>query len=330
MKLDRLVAIITVLLRRERISARELAEMFEVSVRTILRDVEAINMAGIPIVTYQGAGGGIGVAEGYKLDRSVLTGDEMAALIMSLRGVASSLGDPKLGILLDKIHNTVPQSQMEAVNLKSSQIHIDLTPWGASGRMKTALEALRRAIEQQREVAFTYIDSDCHRTERTVQPYTLVLKGQGWYLYGWCRLRRAFRLFKIIRMRSLALTDATFARMELSAIRDVEAGDSDSMRKPAELLLRFDRSAENIVLEWFGDGEADYRDDGLYVRSTLPENNWLYGWLLGFGPALEVLEPPHIRKIVASMAQEVCRKYENVSPSPTNEILVSEIGANTP
>jgi predicted DNA-binding transcriptional regulator YafY len=321
MKLDRLVSIITVLLRRNRISARELSEMFEVSVRTILRDIEAINMAGIPIVTYQGSGGGIGIAEGYKLDKSVLTGDEMASLITSLRGVASTLVDPKLGILLDKIRNTIPQSQLEAVNLKTSQIYIDMSPWGGNSRLKSSLELLRRAIEQQREVSFAYIDSDGRRTERIVQPYTLVLKGQGWYLHGWCKLRNAFRLFKIIRARDLQQLDSTFTRMESTGA--LPTPDSDSgydRRNAADLLLVFDNSAENIVLEWFGDGDIEYLDGKLFVRACFPENNWLYGFLLSFGPALEIVEPKHIRQMVADMALAVYQKYTNTIQFSSTDI----------
>lgn len=316
MKLGRLVSIITVLLRRRRVQAKELAELFEVSVRTILRDIDAINMAGIPIVTYQGAGGGIGIAEGYRLDRSVLTGDEMAALIMGLRGMEASLGDPKLGILLDKLRNVIPQSQLEAVNLKTNQIVVDLSPWGGNAHLKGALAMLRTAIESKREVAFTYIDSDGRRTERTVRPYTLVLKGSSWYLYGWCALRNAFRLFKVARMRDARMLDIVFERMDLENAEgfDMPEGDENSRRLPAEMLLAFDPSAENAVMEWFG-GVAETGADGrLLVRSCMPENNWLYGFLLSFGPVLEILEPKRIRDIVAGMAREVYRIYEKEKP----------------
>jgi predicted DNA-binding transcriptional regulator YafY len=309
MKLDRLVSIITVLLRRQRVQARELAELFEVSVRTILRDIEAINLAGIPIVTFQGAGGGIGIAEGYRLDRSVLTGDEMATLIMGLKGMEASLGDPKLGILLDKLRNVIPQSQLEAVNLKTNQIVVDLSPWGGNAHLKGALAMLRNAIEARREVTFAYIDSDGRRTERAVRPYTLVLKGSSWYLYGWCALRGAFRLFKVARMRNARMLDTVFERLEMNAAEgcDMPEGDASDGRMHAEMLLAFDPSAENAVMEWFG-GAAETQADGrLLVRSRMPENNWLYGFLLSFGPVLEILEPKRIRDIVAGMAREVCQ-----------------------
>lgn len=309
MKLDRLVSIITVLLRRPRVQAKELAELFDVSVRTILRDIDAINLSGIPIVTYQGAGGGIGIAEGYKLDKSVLTSDEMAALITGMQGVALSLGDPKLGILIDKLKNSVPKSQLTTVNLKTSQIVIDLSPWGGNRYLKSAINTLRRAIEEQNEVAFVYIDGDNRKTERIVQPYTLVLKGQNWYLHGWCRLRKAFRLFKIIRARELRALDTTFTRIETDPHATAEVDNIEDAREIAYLLLSFDSSAENTVLEWFGDGDIEHMDGKLIVRSGLPENKWLYGFLLSFGPALEILEPQHIREIVAEMALQVYRKY---------------------
>ncbi len=311
MKLDRLVSIITVLLRRERVSARELADMFEVSVRTILRDVDAINLSGIPIVTWQGAGGGIGIAEGYKLDRSVLTGDEMATLITSLSSVASSMDDPRLGILIDKIKNVIPQSQRTAIELKTSQIVIDMSPWGGNWRLKNALETIRCAIEEQREISFLYIDTDNQRTERTVQPYTLILKGQNWYLHGWCMLRGAFRLFKLIRMRDTRCLDTRFIRMEGSKALPLPEPGAEEARTPSEMLLAFNASAENAVLEWFGDGDIEQKDGRFIVRSNMPENKWLYGFLLSFGPALEILEPPRLRDIIKKLALETYRKYQD-------------------
>ena len=111
MKLDRLVSILVLLLRRERVQARELAEMFDVSVRTILRDVEAINLAGIPIVTYQGSNGGIGIAEGYRLGKSVLTEDDMSTIISTLSGIAGSIPDSRHGVLMEKLRNIISTSQ---------------------------------------------------------------------------------------------------------------------------------------------------------------------------------------------------------------------------
>ena len=113
MKLDRLISILVILLRKKRVQAKELAQMFGVSVRTILRDVDAINLAGIPVVTYQGINGGISIAEGYRLDKSVLTSNEMAVIISTLKGVACTLPDSEYKILIEKLKNILSSSQNE-------------------------------------------------------------------------------------------------------------------------------------------------------------------------------------------------------------------------
>ena len=130
MKLDRLVSILVLLLRKEKVQAKELAELFEVSVRTIYRDIEAINLAGIPIVTYQGVNGGIGIAEGYRLDKSVLTEDEMSTIVSTLNGIAPTMPDKTYEIITEKIRNTIPSKQLENMDSKVKQLIFDFFPWG--------------------------------------------------------------------------------------------------------------------------------------------------------------------------------------------------------
>lgn len=177
MKLGRLVSILVLLLRKERIQAKELAEIFEVSVRTILRDVDAINLAGIPIVTYQGANGGIGIAEGYRLDKSVLTEDDMSTIISTLRGISGTMPDSKHEVLMEKLRNALPSSQLDSLDTKVQQFIIDLSPWGSNELFKHSVACIRRSIENNNEIEFIYIDSSGNRTNRRVEPYSLVLKG---------------------------------------------------------------------------------------------------------------------------------------------------------
>ena len=179
MKLDRLISIVVLLLRKDRIQAKELAEMFGVSVRTILRDVDAINLAGIPVVTYQGVNGGIGIAEGYRLDRSILSADDMASLISLLRGVPGLLPETKSEVLVQKLKNVLTSAQLQALNAKANQLVIDPSPWGGYGRIKETIALIRRAIESNNLLQFSYSDTGGNKTERHVEPYSLVLKGQN-------------------------------------------------------------------------------------------------------------------------------------------------------
>ncbi len=309
LKLDRMMSILVVLLRRERVRAKDLAEMFDVSVRTILRDVDAINLAGIPIVTYQGANGGIGIAEGYRLDKSVLTHDDMAAIITMLRGVSGTMPDARHDLLMEKLINTQSPAQQEILNFKSRQMVIDLSPWGGDGWVGDKLTAVRKAIGNLKVIEFTYIDTGGKRTHRSVEPCSVVLKGQKWYLYGWCRLRQDFRFFKLSRLRELKVLEETYNPKEVSVERlpgDNEWPTSDSM---IQLRVVFEKEMEGIIDDWFGHEMVKDRDGKIMVTALLPENNWLYGFLLSFGTGVEVVSPPHIREILADIAQKIYKKY---------------------
>ncbi|KUO70498.1 MAG: DNA-binding transcriptional regulator [Clostridia bacterium BRH_c25] len=313
MKLDRLVSILVLLLRKEKVQAKEMAEIFDVSVRTILRDVEAINLAGIPIVTYQGANGGIGIAEGYRLDKSVLTEDDMSTIISTLSGIAGTIPDSRHGILMEKLRNTLPSSQLVALDEKVKQLVIDLSPWGANELLKDSAACIRKAIENHKEIEFAYIDSDGKRTSRRVEPYSLVLKGQKWYLYAWCHIRQDFRLFKLSRMRELTATAIAYQPRKISMDK-LDWGDPwSSYENMITLELVFEEVMESIVVDWFGEDIEKQEDGRLLAKAMLPENNWLYGFILSFGMGVEVINPPHIRKILAEISKGIYEKYSSVT-----------------
>ncbi|NTV91270.1 MAG: YafY family transcriptional regulator [Clostridiales bacterium] len=309
MKLDRLVSIIVLLQRKEKVQAKELAEKFGVSVRTILRDIEAINLAGIPIISWQGSNGGIGIAEGYRIDKSVLTSDEMADMISTLKGFSGSMPDSRHEVLLEKFRNVLPASQLELLNARSNQLVIDLSPWSGNDRLKETLKTLRKAIEDRKILEFGYLDMSGARTNRTAEPCSLVLKGQNWYLYAWCVLRHDFRLFKAARMRDIVTLAESFEPRSVS-LEKLEM-DSDWMGrgKKIDLELLFDKEVANLVEAWFGEGSRQLEDGRTIVAYSAEENYQLYGFLLSFGPSLEVVSPPHIRKILAESAFEIFNKY---------------------
>ena len=309
MKLDRLVSILVLLLRKERIQAKELAEIFEVSVRTILRDVEAINLAGIPIVTYQGANGGIGIAEGYRLDKSVLTEDDMSTIISTLRGISGTMPDSKHEVLMEKLRNALPSSQLDSLDTKVQQFIIDLSPWGSNELFKHSVACIRRSIENNNEIEFIYIDSSGNRTNRRVEPYSLVLKGQKWYLYAWCHIRQEFRLFKLSRMRELKETAVVFQPKKVSLEKFDWEDPWNTPENMISLRLVFEKELESLVTDWFGDSIEKLEDGRLLAITMLPENNWLYGSILSFGTGVEVIDPPHIRNIIAEISKGIYEKY---------------------
>ncbi|HYF92000.1 MAG TPA: YafY family protein [Symbiobacteriaceae bacterium] len=310
MKLERLLAIVMLLVNRRRVQAQELAEKFEVSVRTIYRDIDAINLAGLPVVTYQGAGGGVGIAESYRIDKNFLTSDELASVIIALKG-ATSYNDRRAASTLEKIRGMIPESQAAALRAKTQHTVVDLSPWGGDPGLQQKLAALKAAILDCRPITFGYWSTRGETTDRDVEPYVLVLKGQNWYLYGYCRLRRAFRLFKVARMKKIAPGAGSFERQAI----DIDAAPWESeWHKSAtmvQLLLRFDPMVRGLVEEQFDDVTVD-ADGRLLVRTAFPEDGWVYGFILSFGPSVEVLEPPHVRETMRRMAEGIAQLYRPV------------------
>jgi len=310
MKIDRLLAIVIMLLNRNIIQAKELADHFEVSVRTIYRDIDAINQAGIPIVTFQGMNGGIGLAQGYRLDRNVLTNDELAAIITALRGMSNSYISESNEQLVEKINSIISPARAAEFQLKSNHLLIDLSPWGGSGRLEFKVKLIKQAIEQQTRLRFNYSNANGELTTRIVEPYTLILKGRHWYLEAFCLKRAEFRLFKLLRMKDPILLDQIFTRGTLP-LREISIGEEwVSPQNSIEITLCFQKNMQYLAEEWFGIEEIDIQEnENILVRPIFPENEWLYGFILSLGPDVEVLEPLYLRQIIESRAREIANLY---------------------
>jgi len=311
MKLDRLVGILVILLGKERVQAKELAERFGVSARTILRDVEAINLAGIPIVTYQGEGGGISIAEGYRLDRSVLSGEDMASILGMLKGIDGAVSSRKHEILIEKLKNSLPSPQREKLEGNLNRLVIDFTPWKVNEAAKKKLALINKAVDDCLELEFHYVDMEGKSTRRRVEPYSLILKTQVWYLYAWCCLREDFRYFRVSRMSELTVSGVSFKPREMRPPQQ-RSGDGgwNKAGKMTALELAFDKEMESVVRDSFSEEVSTLEDGRLLVKTSLPARNWMYGFLLSFGPTLEVLSPDHVRKGVAESAQAIRKKYD--------------------
>ncbi|MFD1772388.1 helix-turn-helix transcriptional regulator [Paenibacillus rhizophilus] len=308
MKIDRLLSIVIVLLGRRLVQAKELADMFEVSVRTIYRDIETLSQAGIPVVTYQGGGGGIGLIEGYRLDRNVLTDGELAQIFSALRSLSAYTSDHER--LMEKISSVVPPSRSQQFRSIASRQIVDLSPWGHHGALQQKLALIKEALEESVTVSFAYVSAEGTATVRSVEPYTLVMKGQSWYLYGCCRLRGEFRLFKLPRMKDLIKENTAYTRLDLPSDElpwNDYPGDHAAV---SEVIVHFSAGDKHIAEDRFDCSELQVDGCGGYtVALRYPVDEWLYGFLLSFGPAAEVLEPAHVRRRLGEMAADVAIKY---------------------
>ena len=300
MKIDRLIGILSVLLQRERTTAPELAERFEVSRRTINRDIEDLCRAGIPIRTSQGTGGGISIMDGYRMDRTILTSKDMQMILAGLRSLDSVSGSSYYGQLMEKI-----QAGSSSFISGRDSILIDLSSWYRES-LTPKIGTIQDAIEDRHLVRFQYF-SPSGDSERTVEPYYLVFHWSSWYLWGWCRDRKAFRLFKLNRMDSVQKTEEIFECRE-APMPDL----SNEKIFPGKIRVKalFEADQKWRLVEDFGPECFAESDDGrLLFTADYTDLESLVTWLMTFGDKAEVLEPREAREAVSQMAKKMVILY---------------------
>lgn len=301
MKIDRLIGILSILLQQEKVTASMLADKFEVSTRTISRDVECLCQAGIPLVTQQGMNGGISIIDGYKIDRTLLTSSEMQAILRGLQSLDSVAGTNKYQILMEKLsvrHSDILES--------NNHVLIDLSSWNTKS-LTPKIEEIQQAIEGHHLIYFSYF-SPTKNTERAVEPYLLVFRWMAWYVWGYCRVRKEFRLFKLSRMGSLTIQREEFEPREVPGV--MEYWDTSYNPNHVWVSAAFEESAKWRLVEEFGMEKLGKMKDGRYlVGLTWSDSESLFRYLLGFGDQVELLEPENLRNEFMELVEQIQRKY---------------------
>lgn len=302
MKAYRLLELLTTLLRRESLTARDLAQRLGVSERTIRRDVDDLCLAGIPVITRQGVGGGISIADEYKLDKRLLLPGELRNIVAGLRGLESTgaLGD--IEPLLDKLGGA------EKEGSSGGEMQIDLASYDREN-LSPKIRLLRKAISERRAATFSYI-SGKGWTNRRVEPYFLSFKWASWYLFAYCLMREDFRLFKLNRLWNLTLESACFVPREIPPEKRM-FDDPWLEEKPMTVL--FDPALEYLLIDFHGPDAYERMPDGrLRLVSTYFDLDQAARWLMSFGDQAEVLEPPELRLAVVREARKIWAIYEPV------------------
>ena len=308
MKIDRLVSIIMILLEKERISAQELAKMFEVSTRTIYRDIEAISMAGIPVLATSGSGGGIEIMKDYKVDKKIFSTDDLSALLMGLSNISGMVRGSEVANALAKVKSFIPSEKAKSIELKASQIYIDLTPWEGNVSVKNALEIIKKALQENRLLIFTYIDGHGSKTSRTVEPYQLVFKSRAWYVQTFCRLKNDYRLFRLSRMTDLKILEETFTPREYQKpFLDFE---ETARSLQTDIKIRIHKSVLDRILD-FCPYERLSQDGEEYYLADYPffDSDYYYDMLLSLGDKCEILEPAHVREKLKQKIKNLAKVY---------------------
>ena len=309
MKTDRLISIIMILLKCERISATRLADIFEVSPRTIYRDVESISFAGVPIITYPGSNGGIAIEEKYKIEKGFFSNADISTLLMGLGSVSTTMSDKEVVGTLAKVRQLIPENQLKDIDLKSNQISIDLTPWAGNKDLQKNLEHIKKGLDQSRILTFSYVGKGGHETKRQVEPYQLVLKEKSWYLQGYCIQKHDFRVFKVLRMTHLALEKTIFDPRPFKP--KILSGADWIEKRLITIKLKCHVSIKELIIERCGDEHiTPYGEDSFLVNFPFADDELGYRLLMSFGDKCECIEPTHIREKLKDRIKGMMNIYQ--------------------
>ncbi|MGG4144937.1 YafY family protein [Paenibacillus algorifonticola] len=305
MKLERLISIIYKLLNNKVLSASMLAEEFQVSQRTIYRDIDVICAAGFPVVSYQGMHGGYGIMDGYKMDKSLLGSYDVDSLITVLSSLATVFDDERAQGTIERLQTIGPEHQTPSlsVNLETSRKEPD------------ALRHLRTGITKRQIVRFDYINANNERTTRDMEPMWLHFKYSNWYVYGFCRTRRDYREFRLSRMMHLFLTEESFQPHQVEP-KEAAISTTEWHDHLQDVIIRVGPEALAEAMDQFHQAEKQFHADGS-MTMRIPvykplEARWLWFILLGFGSGAEVLEPLALRGILKKQLQNTLQLYEEV------------------
>ena len=299
MKTERLIGILSLLLQKDQVTAPELADLFEVSRRTINRDIDALCMAGIPIQTIRGSGGGIRIMEGYRVDRTVLTRMDMQAILAGLRSLDSVSGTNRYMQLMEKLSAGDPD-----IMAADSHFLINLAAWDKTS-VADKISRIHNAIETKRKLRFHY-SAPSGESSRTIEPCFLIFEWSRWYVWGWCELRQDFRLFKLNRMTDLREGGPFPGRAV--PFPDLSARKIFPLRYQVKALIQPEFRWK--ILEDYGpESFAEQQDGTLLFSFGFTDETAIMSWVLSFGSGIELLEPAEIRAKLRSFGEDLINKY---------------------
>lgn len=296
MQIDRRFEIIYLLLNAKYKTVKDLALHFEVSTRTIYRDIEALSSIGIPIYTNKGRGGGVHILDNFILNKSFLTEKEQNNILSSLQSL-SVTNYPEIKDTLGKLKALFNKDI-------SNWIDVDFSDW--SDKRNDYFNILKNSIFEKSIISFDYFGTRGVKTKRRVEPIQLMYKDKSWYLHGFCLEKQEYRMFKLNRIKNLTITEDHFLERAKEEIKL----ETNKQLRNINLKFKIDKSLAYRVYDEFNEDQIDIDDDGDFIiKVSFIEDNWVFGYILSFGENIEVLEPEYIREIIAQKLGEALKKY---------------------
>lgn len=294
---NRLFEIIYILMQKKKVTAKELADKFEVSTRTIYRDIEILSRANIPVYATKGKEGGIGLLEGYVLNKCILSEEEQNQILFALQGMKKVRGKEEKNIL-EKL-STLFNKEI------NDWIKVDFSNWEKDNEQEERFDMIKTAILNKNLIKFTYYNSNGERSKRIVEPLQIWFKDKSWYLISYCRLKEDYRIFKINRIKEIEILQKHFERN-----LPKEKKEEKYSLKNISLELEINKEMTYRVYDEFENREITKKEDGNFIVNVeYLENEWIYGYILSFGEYAKVLKPEYAKTIIKDKLQKTLKNY---------------------
>lgn len=296
MQVNRLFEIVYILLERKNVTAKELAERFEVSTRTIYRDIEVLSDAKIPVYANKGKGGGIRLLDDYVLDKSLLSEDEQNRILFAIQSI-EKIGNKDENSILEKMSSIFNKR-------KTNWIEVDFSDWGTDGRVDNSFEIIKEAVLTKKVLEFIYYNAYGKEQKRRAEGLQIYFKDKAWYLKAYCRDKNDYRLFKISRMKDIRILDESFDR-ELPELLEPKRDF-----KIIKLELEISKELAYRVYDEFRKEDISLNDNGDFiVKTEFPENDWVYGYILSFGEGVKVISPIYVKDVIKNKLEKSLENY---------------------
>ncbi len=308
MKYEIMLRILFELLSKRCVKATELAKKYDVSVRSIHRYINCLELAGIPIYTMRGSNGGFAIVDTYKLSSTFMTKQEFEQVINALSAITDSVPNKTIDNAINKL-KSASKNQTSGLDIKSGGIIIDAGPWGDTVGYKSKLVVIQKSLEDCKKLLIRYHDRNGDVTERLIDPHVIVFKQGLWYVYAYCNLRKEFRFFKTGRIEQATITDEKFTKQDLSKM-DLPLDFWHSSVVGEDVVMEIDKQYLSDVEEWLGIENVQAVGEKFIARVNLPFDNGLVSKIMSYGKGIKVIEPQKLVSELKEQALAICENYK--------------------
>lgn len=286
MQIDRLLKIINILMDKQKVSAKELSAKFGVSTKTIYRDIDALSIAGIPVITTKGKNGGISILECYKINSAMVNNEEQNSILRGLE-ILNALKYDDTTEVLPKLKNIFNKPQYDLID-------IELSYWGSDDEMKRKFESIKEALFHDKQIKISYIDAYGQKSMREVYPLKLIFKEKTWYLCAYCLKKKDYRLFNTFRIKNIEIINFKFARDKF----DPPAINDDIRWKGnyTDVVLKFNSNCKKRIYSDFSVIKMEHTENGcIILRESIIIDSGFFNYIISFGEDVEIMEPKSLK-----------------------------------